>query len=163
MSNVKARMALGIGESMRNSPYKEALVFSTETEVPNKYISVRVESTIPQQAINELGSNRAIGLLSINVYDDHGFREKPITPEEAKELRTVLQNIREGKQPVYNQYADALMEPESPSIGKITQFLEPRIEIAAELLQSGERCITLDELEAKYREGDQTLPPAAKK
>jgi hypothetical protein len=77
--------------------------------------------------------NQRDTLLWLNKEEDVDGKnmKKPIAPEEAKDIKTIFKDIKEGRQVVYEELIGEKLEKKE-FIDKVVSFLEPRIEVAAE-------------------------------
>lgn len=121
-----------VGE--KKSPYTGA--WNVVLEDANE-TSYALECLVPGRPDTLAGAAGVTGDWSQNQYllsmekdfEEGGrFRTLPISPEEAREIRTVLQEVRDGKRSMTNVYdTDVPRE----RVDEVVGFLEPRVEIAA--------------------------------
>lgn len=93
-------------------------------------------------------------LMEKLTFTDEGDDITPISQDEARELTKLLKDIKDGTQFVENQYKTELHEPYKQ---EIVAFLEPRIEIAARLVNEAGH-VKIGEIE-KVLKSNQENPP----
>jgi len=80
---------------------------------------------------------------------------EPVSEEEAKELREVLQNVKEGKLTPINVYGQKIGKDYAD---RIINFLDPRVEIAAKHFIEGSSVATFKEIERELQPPTE-IPP----
>lgn len=80
---------------------------------------------------NWINADRLLSMSKYEYPSENIEEESPISLGDAKELKKVLQAMKEGNQPVLNQYNEVL---DTDYRDEIVTFLDPRIEMGAQLL-----------------------------
>jgi len=136
----------------KRSPYTGAWYMVVESANDTHY---GLECLVPGKPDTLAGVAGVLGDWSKNQYllrmerDTEEGKVLPVTAEEAKELRAVLQDVKEGKLTPTDVYGTEIPKNYSD---QVMGFLEPRVEIAAKHYVEGRTF-------APYREIERELQP----